>query len=163
MNAEELKEFNRQNRTWLLSVWIYAIICLIILPIGFFIISGYFVQDSVFVSRTVSSAKSFPTYLIWQGTIAGGLGGVVNIFYSLIEVVLRGRRDREYLNIIYYLAQPFIGIIFGIVASLSLVTVVQLFGSTQQSRNIFFLVIFLSFIIGYQQRTILRVFNRKIL
>jgi len=164
MNVDELdklKGFNRQNRTWLLGVWLYAIVWLIIFLTGFFITPSYFVQDNVFIPGVEPITEPFPTYLIWHGAVAGGFGGVMNMFYSLIEVVMRGNRDREYLSVIYYLAQPFIGIIFGIVAVLLIVTIGQLFSeSIQQVTDIFLLVTFSSFMIGYLQRAILRTLKR---
>ncbi len=87
----------------------------------------------------------------------------MNIWYSLFDVVARGQRDREYLNVIYYFSQPFIGIVFGLGALLLVVAIFRLFGNNiETSRFGLEFIMVPSFVAGSQQRAILRIINRFI-
>lgn len=51
----------------------------------------------------------------WLSALAGGVGGVLNIFYELfVRVVIKKSFDRQY--VMYYAAQPVMGFVLGAVA-----------------------------------------------
>jgi hypothetical protein len=89
----------------------------------------------------------------------------MNILYSLFDVFSRGKRDPEYFNVSYYLAQPFIGIIFGVVTLLLVDAIFRLWSdsiSLGAGRISFGFVLLPSMVAGYQQRAILRIIKRKV-
>jgi hypothetical protein len=157
MNLDEIKEFNRQNRPWLVGVWLYGTIGLIIFSVGFFTYPSFFISYQEDLSAALS------TRLFWRGAMAGGIGGAINMLFSLSQVVMRGKRDPEYLNVFYYLAQPFIGITFGVGVLILVVIIIQLFSDDLgQVTNNLYIAVIPSYVAGYLQRTILRAIYRFI-
>jgi hypothetical protein len=47
MNVNDQKDFIRQNRTWGVGVWFYAVVCSIVFMAGFFINPLYYFQENI--------------------------------------------------------------------------------------------------------------------
>jgi hypothetical protein len=90
----------RWSYTWGLALFFYALIWLVGLITGFLL--------------DISAIESVNGQQLWYVALAGGVGGVVSIFYDLYwHISIRDDFDRQY--VFKYLVQPILGIVMGVV------------------------------------------------
>jgi hypothetical protein len=153
--------------TWGLTVFFYALVWL-----------GAFIAAYVFtgtLSSTVdalagASQSAQAVRAAWFSALAGGIGGIIGIFYSLYwHVAMKQDFDRQY--VMYYLVQPIMGFVLGavvyfIVAAGFLVISFAAFpeGTSNEevlaSRTVIALQIVLGFVAGFRQRVVFEMIDR---
>jgi hypothetical protein len=102
------RNLRRWTYTWGTFVFIYALVWL-----GFFI-AGYLLYDQIGTQIGNTSDNVDAIRAAWFAALAGGIGGVIGILYSLYwHVAMKQDFDRQY--VMYYLVQPVMGFVLGAV------------------------------------------------
>jgi hypothetical protein len=102
------RNLRRWSYTWGSFVFIYAIVWL-----GAFI-AGYVLYDQIGTQIGDTSDSVNAIRAAWFAALAGGIGGVIGILYSLYwHVAMKQDFDRQY--VMYYLVQPVMGFVLGAV------------------------------------------------
>lgn len=105
---ERKRNLRKWSYTWGTFVFLYAIIWLAAFLAGFLLDS----QISEFIGE--SSANVMAVRAAWFSALAGGIGGMIGILYSLYwHVAMKQDFDRQY--VMYYLVQPVMGFVLGAV------------------------------------------------
>ncbi len=151
------RNLKRWSYSWGSFVFVYAIVWL-----AFFIIAIVFTGD---INKTIQSLASQSGGLAaassaWYSALAGGIGGIIGILYSLYwRVAVKQNFDRQY--IMYYLVQPIMGFMLGAVTHLIITAGFLTFnasGATSQITVILQMVI--GFIAGFRQRLVYEMIDK---
>jgi hypothetical protein len=157
---------NQRSTTysWAFFNFLYAIIWLIVLIAGF----SFKHQLANFIVTT--NVDENIVGAIWFSMLAGGIGGVTGILYSLYwhAIVVK---DFSKAFVIYYLVQPVIGLVLGATVSLIigfgfLVVNVAMpnpsdFQEILLSPTIVAIQIVVSWMVGFRQRVILAMIKKR--
>ncbi len=103
------RNLGRWSYTWGLFVFFYAVVWLLVFIAGFLLNDQ---MSAVFVSTNSPDVKTI--LAAWFSALAGGIGGVLSILYSLHWRVST-TRDFDPQFIMYYLVQPIMGFVLGAV------------------------------------------------
>ena len=99
------KQMRRQwAYTWGVLVFFYAAIWFVTLAVGMFIDINQLADGVLYI------AEEYTT--VWYVSLAGGLGGVVAILYSLAQKISENQFDRQ--DVMIYLVQPVTGLMLGV-------------------------------------------------
>ncbi|MEW5961487.1 MAG: hypothetical protein AB1801_27540, partial [Chloroflexota bacterium] len=153
--------------TWGLAVFFYALVWL-----GAFIAGYIFTGNlsSILDALAGASQSSQAIRAAWFSALAGGVGGIIGIFYSLYwHVAMKQDFDRQY--VMYYLVQPIMGFVLGsvvyfIIAAGFLVISFAAFpeGTSNEevlaSRTVIAVQIVLGFVAGFRQRVVFEMIDR---
>ncbi|MFC1975240.1 hypothetical protein ACFLXQ_02450, partial [Chloroflexota bacterium] len=102
------RNLRRWSYTWGSFVFLYAIVWLTAFIAGFL----FDTQISLYVGETNTNVDAVRA--AWFSALAGGIGGVIGILYSLYwHVAMKQDFDRQY--VMYYLVQPVMGFVLGAV------------------------------------------------
>lgn len=151
------RNLKRWSYTWGSFVFVYAIVWL-----AFFITAIVFTGD---INKTIQSLASQSGGLAaastaWYSALAGGVGGIIGILYSLYwRVAVKQNFDRQY--IMYYLVQPIMGFMLGAVTHLIITAGFLTFnasGATSQITVILQMVI--GFVAGFRQRLVYEMIDK---
>jgi hypothetical protein len=146
----------RQNRkrwsyTWGTFVLVYALVWLALFVTGIVLTGNIneLVQRFAGESGGLTAAST-----AWYSALAGGIGGVIGILYSLYwRVAFKQNFDRQY--IMYYLVQPIMGFFLGAVTHLIISAGFLTFSSTGVMSEItVILQMVIGFIAGFRQRVV---------
>lgn len=100
----------RWSYTWGTAVFFYAIIWLVAFIAGF-LLTGT-IRELLNEASTAGSSDLLAVRAAWFSALAGGIGGVIGILYSLYwHVSIKQDFDRQY--VMYYFVQPVMGFILG--------------------------------------------------
>jgi hypothetical protein len=96
----------------------------------------------------------------WYSALAGGIGGVIGILYSLYwRVAVKQNFDRQYL--MYYLVQPIMGFMLGAVTHLIITAGFLTFNASGATSDItVILQMVIGFIAGFRQRLVYEMIDR---
>ncbi len=133
------RHFRQWSYTWGVAVFLYALVWLIVCLAGF----------SLNFAETGGLNAG-----LWYSALAGGIGGVAAIFYSLYwQISIKQEFDRQYL--MKYLVQPILGFFLGTVMYFILNTGFLAVNSNQEQGGGFIsLALLLSFIAGFGQQPV---------
>jgi hypothetical protein len=160
---------HKQNvRQWAVKwgsfLLLYALIWLVIFGAGFLF------QEQVSAWLGETSAGVNMVRAGWLSALAGGVGGILNIFYELfVRVVIKKSFDRQY--VMYYVAQPVMGFVLGAVAYFIIqagflvveITISEGLPEDQQSllaTAVMALQIGVGFLAGFRQRWVLEMVDK---
>lgn len=102
------RNLRRWSYTWGTFVFFYGLVWLIAF------VSGYVTTDLIRGMLGTTSGDVDAIRTAWFSALAGGIGGVIGIFYSLYwHVSMKQDFDRQY--VMYYFVQPIMGFILGAV------------------------------------------------
>lgn len=145
-------DLNHWLLTWGIGVFLYALIWLIVL------IAGYFV-DPLAVLNLEDKLIGF----IWFMALAGGIGGVIGVFYSLGYIRMQRQFDFRYMNVVYYLTQPITGMVLSATLFLIVVAGFSIVGDKIEfTTSILALMVMLSWVVGFRQRVFLEMIERAV-
>jgi len=161
------QNLRRWSYTWGLAVFFYALVWLGAFIAGF-IFTGALSSS---LDTLVETTQSFQAIrAAWFSALAGGVGGIIGIFYSLYwHVAMKQDFDRQY--VMYYLVQPIMGFVLGaviyfIVAAGFLVVSFAAFpegtseGEVLSSTTIIAIQIVLGFVAGFRQRAVFEMLDK---
>ncbi len=150
----------RWSYTWGMFVFFYAMAWLVMF------ITGYLVTGNLesIMNATVETSQGFiAVRAAWSSALAGGIGGVIGILYSLYwHVSMKQDFDRQY--VMYYLVQPMMGFVLGAVVFM-IISAGFLFIKTENAsgnQTIIYLQILLGFIAGFRQRVVFEMIDRLV-
>lgn len=151
------RNLKRWSYTWGSFVFFYAIAWL-----------ALFVTAIVFtgnINTTVGSLAGQSGGLeagrsAWYSALAGGIGGVIGILYSLYwRVAVKQNFDRQYL--LYYLVQPIMGFFLGAVTHLIITAGFLTFNASGADSTItVILQMVIGFVAGFRQRVVYELIDR---
>ncbi len=159
----------RWSYTWGTAVFFYAIIWLVAFITGFIltdVIRGFL--DSAVTSE---SSQLVAIRAAWFSALAGGIGGVIGILYSLYwHVSIKQDFDRQY--VMYYFVQPVMGFILGalvyfiigagfLVVNFSSNTGAEA-GDVLSSTTVIAFQIVIGFIAGFRQRKVFEMIDKLV-
>lgn len=145
------RNLRRWSYSWGSFVFFYAILWL-----------AFFISAIVFTGNINQAVQSLAgqsgglaaASTAWYSALAGGIGGIIGILYSLYwRVAVKQNFDRQYM--MYYLVQPIMGFMLGAVTHLIITAGFLTFnasGATSQITVILQMVI--GFIAGFRQRVV---------
>jgi hypothetical protein len=145
------RNLKRWSYSWGSFVFFYAVAWL-----AFFISAIVFTGNinSVIQGLAGQSGGLAAASAAWYSALAGGIGGIIGILYSLYwRVAVKQNFDRQYM--MYYLVQPIMGFMLGAVTHLIITAGFLTFnapGATSQITVILQMVI--GFIAGFRQRVV---------
>jgi hypothetical protein len=117
------------SRSFGVAVLFYGLVWLVAFGAGlFFELTGLF---QIWLSTFIPSSETVPVVSGFFATLmAGGIGGVLGVLYSLFKhVAVRRDFDRQF--VMWYIVQPFLGLLMGFIMHLFLVAgVFQLMNAT---------------------------------
>jgi hypothetical protein len=152
------QNLRRWSYTWGMFVFFYAVIWLVIF------IAGYMVTGSLRESmqQAVIGNEGFEAVrAAWYSALAGGVGGVIGILYSLYwHVSMKQDFDRQY--VMYYLVQPVMGFVLGAVIYF-IIAAGFLIVNTENilaDSTVITLQILLGWIAGFRQRLVFEMIDR---
>jgi hypothetical protein len=100
------RNLRRWSYTWGSFVFFYGLVWLIAF------VAGFVATDFIRGMLGTSQADVAAIRTAWFSALAGGIGGVIGIFYSLYwHVSMKQDFDRQY--VMYYFVQPIMGFILG--------------------------------------------------
>ncbi len=158
------RNLNRWSYTWGMFVFFYALVWLAIF------IAGFLLTNFIQVSLNEMNVGIQAVRAAWLSALAGGIGGIIGILYSLYwHVAMKQDFDRQY--VMYYLVKPVMGFILGaivyfIVASGFLVfnfAASQGATSTEEvlkAPMVIALQIVLGWIAGFRQRVVFEMIDK---
>lgn len=148
------QNLRRWSYTYGLGVFFYALIWL-----GGFI-AGFLLNDVLSAALGETSQGLTTVRSAWFSALAGGVGGIIGIFYSLYwHVAMKQDFDRQY--VMYYLVQPIMGFILGAVIYFIVVAGFLLFNvSGQTAETITAISVVLGFVAGFRQRVVFEMIDR---
>ena len=106
---ERRRNLRRWSYTWGTAIFFYAVVWLGVFITGFLFTGtiGALLDSAGNVSESVQAVRA-----AWFSALAGGVGGVSGILYSLYwHVAIKQDFDRQ--RVMYYAAQPIMGFILG--------------------------------------------------
>jgi hypothetical protein len=151
------RNLKRWSYTWGSFVFFYAVAWLV-----------FFISAIILTANINSAVQNFAgqsgglaaASTAWYSALAGGIGGVIGILYSLYwRVAVKQNFDRQYL--MYYLVQPIMGFMLGAVTHLIITAGFLTFnaaGATSEITVILQMVI--GFIAGFRQRVVYEMIDR---
>lgn len=157
------RNLRRWSYTWGSFVFFYALIWLIAF------LAGFLFTDAIRDALGTSSSAISAIRAAWLSALAGGVGGIIGIFYSLYwHVAMKQDFDRQY--VMYYLVQPIMGFVLGAViyfiigAGFILVNfATDPNGSTQEvlaSETVVAIQIIFGWIAGFRQRVVFEMIDK---
>jgi hypothetical protein len=153
------RNLKRWSYSWGSFVFLYAIAWL-----AFFITAIVFTGNinNVILGLAGESGGLVAASTAWYSALAGGIGGVIGILYSLYwRVAVKQNFDRQY--IMYYLVQPIMGFMLGAVTHLIITAGFLTFnasGATSQITVILQMVI--GFVAGFRQRVVYQLIDNLV-
>ncbi len=151
------RNLKRWSYSWGSFVFGYAVIWLVlfILAIVFTGNINSVVGNFAGESGGLAAARS-----AWYSALAGGIGGIIGILYSLYwRVAVKQNFDRQY--IMYYLVQPIMGFMLGAVTHLIITAGFLTFNAAGASSQItVILQMVIGFIAGFRQRVVYEMIDR---
>lgn len=143
----------RWSYTWGVLIFLYSVICLIVFLAGFAWVDALSSIRVGLATETVRAA--------WFSALAGGIGGVIAVFYVLQYMTLRSGFNRRNLNVVDYLVQPVIGFILGIGVYIVVSVILFLFnaGVLVNSDQVIATQVLLAWVIGFRQHAILMIID----
>ncbi len=148
------RNLQRWSYTWGLFVFFYATIWLAAF------LSGFLVTDILRAAMGDASEGLMAIRGAWFSALAGGIGGVIGVFYSLYwHVAMKQDFDRQY--VMYYLVQPIMGFILGALIYFILVAGFLILNvSDANAETATALGVVLGFIAGFRQRVVFEMIDR---
>jgi hypothetical protein len=145
----------RWSYTWGLFVFFYALVWLI----AFF--AGLLFRDQLSDALGTSSEMVKVIRSGWLPAVAGGIGGITGILYSLYWRVSKAR-DFDPQYVMYYLTQPILGFILGAVFYFIIAAGFLTFnrGELLDTFGVTALYVFLGWSAGYRQRAVLETIEK---
>jgi len=105
------RNLRRWSYTWGSAVFFYALVWLVAF------ITGFLLTDTIRTLLDAATSTSDAVLAVraaWFSALAGGVGGVIGILYSLYwHVAMKQDFDRQY--VMYYFVQPVMGFVLGAV------------------------------------------------
>jgi len=150
------QNLRRWSYTYGMGVFVYAVVWL-----GLFIF-GFLSTD--FLNTIMGESGEGLTTLrsAWFSALAGGIGGIIGIFYSLYwHVAMKQDFDRQY--VMYYLVQPIMGFILGALIYFIVLAGYLIFNlntPTDSPDTITSIALVLGFIAGFRQRVVFEMIDR---
>jgi hypothetical protein len=151
------RNLKRWSYTWGSFVFIYAIAWL-----------AFFVTAIIFTGNINSTVQNLAgqsgglaaVSSAWYSALAGGIGGVIGILYSLYwRVAFKQDFDRQYM--MYYLVQPIMGFILGAVTHLIITAGFLTFSSSDSIGPItVILQLITGFVAGFRQRVVYEMIDK---
>jgi hypothetical protein len=152
------RNLKRWSYTWGTFVFFYAVTWL-----TFFITAIVFtgninsvIQDAAGESGGLAAAST-----AWYSALAGGIGGVIGILYSLYwRVAVKQNFDRQY--IMYYLVQPIMGFMLGAVTHLIITAGFLTFNNAGGALSDITVILqmVIGFIAGFRQRLVYEMIDK---
>ncbi len=148
------RNLRRWSYTWGLAVFFYAVIWLAAF------IAGFVTTDILRAAMGDVSEGVMAVRGAWFSALAGGIGGIISIFYSLYwHVAMKQDFDRQY--VMYYLVQPIMGFILGALIYFIVVAGYLLFNVSDTAVDTVTAIgIVLGFIAGFRQRVVFEMIDR---
>jgi hypothetical protein len=151
------RNLKRWSYTWGSFVFVYAIVWLALF-ITAIVLTGNInstVQRFAGQSEGLVAAST-----AWYSALAGGIGGVIGILYSLYwRVAVKQNFDRQYL--MYYLVQPIMGFMLGAVTHLIITAGFLTFNAAGATSDItVILQMVIGFIAGFRQRLVYEMIDK---
>ncbi len=148
------KDFEQWKRTWVLGILIYGTIWTFIILLNFFLPTNYIYSFPETILYALADYNIKPQ-LFWYVILSGSLGGTTSLFHSLYNALMGEKSSPQYFNGFYYLVQPISGAFMGIVVSLLIITIKNLFDlNFIYSSNGLALVMVTSYVAGHLQKYI---------
>jgi hypothetical protein len=146
------RNLKRWSYTWGTFVLFYALTWLVVFITGI-VLTG---NINAFVNSFAGQSEGLiAASTAWYSALAGGIGGVMGILYSLYwRVAFKQNFDRQYM--MYYLVQPVMGFVLGAVTHLIITAGFLTFNNTAGALSpITTLVqLVIGFIAGFRQRVV---------
>jgi len=148
------RNLRRWSYTWGVAVFFYAVVWLAAF------IAGFVATDMLRATLGDSSEGLMAIRSAWFSALAGGIGGVIGIFYSLYwHVAMKQDFDRQY--VMYYLVQPIMGFILGALIHFILVAGFLVFRINDQAVDtLTALGVVIGFTAGFRQRVVFEMIDR---
>ncbi len=146
------RNLKRWSYTWGTFVFFYAVFWLILFITGI-VLTGNI--DAFIRSFAGESEGLAAVSTAWYSALAGGIGGVMGILYSLYwRVAIKQNFDRQYM--MYYLVQPIMGFILGAVTHLIIAAGFLFANNTDGATSTITTVVqmVIGFIAGFRQRLV---------
>ena len=150
------RNLRRWSYTWGVAVFFYAVIWLAAF------IAGFVATDMLRATLGDSSEGLMAIRSAWFSALAGGIGGIIGIFYSLYwHVAMKQDFDRQY--VMYYLVQPIMGFILGALIHFILVAGFLVFRINEQAVDtLTALGVVIGFTAGFRQRVVFEMIDRLV-
>ncbi len=155
------QNLRRWSYTWGMFVFFYALVWLVVFVAGIYYVDP--APDSEGLSAGAAAIRS-----AWLSCLAGGIGGVIAILYSLSwRVAIKHEFDRQY--IMKYLVQPVMGFVLGAVIFFITSAGFLAFNTADISTGesaflggptLVALTLLLGFIAGFRQRVVYYLIDR---
>ncbi len=153
------RNLKRWSYSWGSFVFFYAVVWL-----AFFITAIVFTGNinSVIQGIAGQSGGLAAASAAWYSALAGGIGGIIGILYSLYwRVAVKQNFDRQY--IMYYLVQPIMGFMLGAVTHLIITAGFLTFNSNAADSTItVILQMVIGFIAGFRQRVVYQLIDNLV-
>ncbi|MBN1991422.1 MAG: hypothetical protein JW953_01875 [Anaerolineae bacterium] len=149
------RNLRRWSYTWGSFVFFYAVVWLVAFIAGFLLDA----QLQNFITET--NAQVDAVRAAWFSALAGGIGGVIGILYSLYwHVAMKQDFDRQY--VMYYLVQPVMGFVLGSVIYFIIEAGFLVFGGQGLvgTRMVVALQVLLGWIAGFRQRFVFEMIDK---
>ncbi len=148
------RNLRRWSYTWGMSVFFYAVIWLAAF------IAGFLATDILRAAMGDVSEGLMAVRGAWFSALAGGIGGIISILYSLYwHVAMKQDFDRQY--VMYYLVQPIMGFILGALIYFIVVAGYLLFNVSDTAVDTVTAIgIVVGFIAGFRQRVVFEMIDR---
>lgn len=151
------RNLKQWSYSWGLFVFAYAVFWLVLFVLAIVFTGNINTAVGNFAGESGGLAAGRSA---WYSALAGGIGGIIGILYSLYwRVAVKQNFDRQY--IMYYLVQPIMGFMLGAVTHLIITAGFLTFnaaGATSQITVILQMVI--GFIAGFRQRVVYEMIDR---
>lgn len=153
------RNLKRWSYSWGSFVFFYAVVWL-----AFFITAIVFTGNinSVVQGIAGQSGGLVAASAAWYSALAGGIGGIIGILYSLYwRVAVKQNFDRQY--IMYYLVQPIMGFMLGAVTHLIITAGFLTFNSNAVDSTItVILQMVIGFVAGFRQRVVYQLIDNLV-
>jgi hypothetical protein len=150
------QNLRRWSYSYGLGVFFYAVLWLAAL------ISGILLTDYL-GSVMGETGQGLSTVVgAWFSALAGGIGGIIGIFYSLYwHVAMKQDFDRQY--VMYYIVQPIMGFVLGALIYFIVLAGYLFFNlstPTESPGTITSIGLVLGFVAGFRQRVVFEMLDR---
>jgi len=126
--AATIRDVLRWSYSWGVFVFVYGLLWLVAFGTGM-ALSALGLIEQWLTNLNLDPAVFAAASALFLNVMAGGLGGVLGLFYSLYSHVAVDRDfDRQFL--LWYLAQPFLGMLMGVIVNLFLLAGIFLVDAT---------------------------------
>ncbi len=151
------RNLKRWSYTWGSFVFFYAVIWLALFVTAIVFTGNINTTVGAFAGQSGGLAAARAA---WYSALAGGIGGVIGILYSLYwRVAVKQNFDRQYL--MYYLVQPIMGFMLGAVTHLIITAGFLTFNAAGATSDItVILQMVIGFIAGFRQRLVYEMIDK---